>query len=45
MTTNSLIFDRRESEVRSYCRAFPAVFNKAQGAFLYDEAGTRYLDF
>jgi diaminobutyrate-2-oxoglutarate transaminase len=39
------IFDRVESQVRSYCRSFPAVFDKARGAFLYDEAGNQYIDF
>lgn len=39
------IFQRRESEVRSYCRTFPAIFQKAKGAFLYDEKGKRYIDF
>src|SRR5688572_26173076 len=39
------IFSTRESEVRSYCRAFPAVFAQARGACLYDEAGTEYIDF
>jgi diaminobutyrate-2-oxoglutarate transaminase len=39
------IFARRESEVRSYCRAFPALFKTARGAFLYDEGGREYLDF
>ncbi len=39
------LFERLESNVRSYCRAFPAVFARAQGAYLYDEAGTPYLDF
>jgi diaminobutyrate-2-oxoglutarate transaminase len=39
------IFKRRESEVRSYCRSFPKVFEKAKGAFLYDRAGRRYIDF
>src|ERR1017187_706583 len=39
------IFDRVESQVRSYCRSFPAVFDKARGAFLYDEAGHQYIDF
>lgn len=39
------IFDEIESEVQSYARAFPRVFNKAQGVFLYDEEGTQYLDF
>ncbi len=39
------VFKRRESQVRSYCRAFPAVFVKAQGATLEDETGRRYIDF
>ncbi len=39
------IFDEIESEVQSYARAFPRIFNKAQGEFLYDEDGTQYLDF
>lgn len=39
------VFERIESEVRSYCRAFPAVFDKGQGAFLYDESGREYIDF
>ncbi len=38
-------FDRLESAVRSYCRAIPAIFDKAQGAELVDTAGRRYLDF
>jgi diaminobutyrate-2-oxoglutarate transaminase len=45
MKPNSNIFDHLESEVRSYCRAFPAVFQKAKGPFLYDENGQEYLDF
>jgi diaminobutyrate-2-oxoglutarate transaminase len=39
------IFERRESEVRTYSRAFPAVFEKANGPFLYDTDGKRYIDF
>ena len=39
------IFERRESEVRSYCRSFPKVFNKAKGPFLFDVEGRRYIDF
>ena len=39
------VFDEIESEVQSYARAFPRVFNKAQGEHLYDEDGTQYLDF
>ena len=39
------IFEEIESEVQSYARSFPRVFNKAQGEFLYDEDGNQYLDF
>ncbi|WP_043319215.1 diaminobutyrate--2-oxoglutarate transaminase [Microbulbifer sp. HZ11] len=39
------VFDEIESEVMSYARAFPRVFNKAQGEYLYDEEGNQYLDF
>ena len=39
------IFTRRESAVRSYCRHFPNVFSRAQGSVMWDEEGTRYLDF
>ena len=39
------IFEEMESEVRGYIRAFPAVFDKAQGAFLYDEQENEYIDF
>jgi diaminobutyrate-2-oxoglutarate transaminase len=37
-------FTRLESEVRSYCRAWPTVFTGARGSWLTDEAGDRYLD-
>jgi diaminobutyrate-2-oxoglutarate transaminase len=39
------IFEERESEVRSYCRSFPAVFEEARNACLYDDTGKRYIDF
>ncbi len=39
------IFEERESEVRSYCRTWPAVFDRAAGSWLYDEDGRAYLDF
>lgn len=39
------IFETYESEVRSYCRSFPAVFTRAKGACFYDEDGTEYIDF
>ena len=38
-------FKRVESEVRSYCRSFPTVFTKANGARLCDESGAEYIDF
>jgi diaminobutyrate-2-oxoglutarate transaminase len=39
------IFDEIESEVQCYARAFPRLFNKAQGEYLYDNEGNQYLDF
>jgi diaminobutyrate-2-oxoglutarate transaminase len=39
------IFEDRESAVRSYCRKWPAVFDRASGSWLYDENGRAYLDF
>ena len=39
------IFEEIESEVQSYARAFPRIFNRAQGEFMYDEEGRQYLDF
>lgn len=43
--TDPSIFERRESQVRSYARSFPAKFVRAQGACLYDEDGEEYIDF
>ena len=40
-----LLSQRIESEVRSYCRKFPAVFTVGRGSFLFDTNGMRYLDF
>ena len=39
------VFERRESNVRSYCRSFPATFARAKGAVVYDADGRPYLDF
>jgi len=39
------IFEQIESEVQSYARSFPRIFNRAKGEFLYDEEGNEYLDF
>lgn len=42
---NTSIFDKYESEVRSYCRNFPAVFTKAKDSVIYAEDGKEYIDF
>jgi diaminobutyrate-2-oxoglutarate transaminase len=42
--TNS-IFARRESNVQSYARSMPALFNQARGSEIWDADGRRYLDF
>jgi diaminobutyrate-2-oxoglutarate transaminase len=39
------IFESLESEVRSYSRSWPTVFDKATGSWLHDENGKAYLDF
>lgn len=38
-------FREHESQVRSYVRAFPTVFDRARGSVMYDEGGKAYLDF
>ena len=46
MTENNLsIFEKYESEVRSYVRGFPTVFHKAKGYKLYDLDNKEYMDF
>ncbi len=39
------VFETLESEVRSYCRGWPAVFRTATGSHIYDEQGRAFLDF
>ena len=39
------IFDSVESNVRSYCRAFPVVFARGKNDLLFDESGEKYIDF
>jgi diaminobutyrate-2-oxoglutarate transaminase len=39
------VFADHESAVRSYCRIWPKVFDRASGSYLYDEDGGAYLDF
>ena len=44
-STTSEVFEVLESNVRSYCRSFPAVFSRAKGSYIYDAEGSAYLDF
>lgn len=39
------IYEEFESNVRSYCRDFSKQLVTAQGEYVYDEDGRRYLDF
>lgn len=39
------IFDDIKSGVMSYARAFPVIFDRAQGTSLYEMEGNAYLDF
>ncbi len=39
------IFEQLESEVRGYVRSFPTIFKTAKGSFLWNEDGTKYIDF
>ena len=39
------IFETLESEVRGYCRSWPAVFTRGEGSSLTAEDGRTYLDF
>lgn len=43
--TDTSIYDRRESNVRSYCRSFPTVFTTATGSTLTDATGRHFVDF
>ena len=38
-------FNHLESEVRSYSRSFPTVFEKSKGYLLWDTGGREYVDF
>src|SRR5258708_219118 len=38
-------FEVMESNVRSYSRSFPVVFQRAHGAILEDESGDCFIDF
>jgi diaminobutyrate-2-oxoglutarate transaminase len=42
---NMTPFEKHESEIRGYCRAYPTVFESASNARMMDEAGKSYIDF
>ncbi|MBX7101636.1 MAG: diaminobutyrate--2-oxoglutarate transaminase [Myxococcaceae bacterium] len=44
-TSDTQPFERWESNVRSYSRAFPAVFSRAKNAEVWDEQGRKWIDF
>ena len=39
------IFEQNESQVRSYCRSFPAIFTGARGSLMFADDGREYIDF
>ncbi|WP_072059733.1 MULTISPECIES: aminotransferase class III-fold pyridoxal phosphate-dependent enzyme [Xenorhabdus] len=39
------VFEKYESNVRSYCRNYPAIFTKASNALLTDHKGKLWVDF
>ncbi|MBP1849416.1 diaminobutyrate--2-oxoglutarate transaminase [Rhizobium halophytocola] len=44
-TTRLATFERVESQVRSYSRSFPKMFDRAVGATIFDDKGRAYTDF
>jgi diaminobutyrate-2-oxoglutarate transaminase len=42
---DTAVFEAVESEVRLYCRTFPAVFDRASGAEVHAEDGRVFVDF
>ncbi len=38
------VFERYESNIRTYCRSFPALFARGEGRYLFDNQGRKWLD-
>lgn len=38
------VFDHHESNVRSYCRSYPVIFDTAQGTEIFTHDKRRFLD-
>ncbi len=45
MTDTRAVFERRESNARSYCRNMPTLFTSASGSKLSDAEGNDWIDF
>lgn len=39
------VIETHESEVRSYCRSWPTIFDRAVGSVMWDTDGRRFIDF
>ena len=37
------VFENHESQVRSYSRSFPTIFNRAKGYKMWDTEGKEYI--
>lgn len=42
---NLEVFEKYESNVRSYCRKWPVEFSYAKGSIIVDESGNKFVDF
>lgn len=42
---HKMFFEKLESNVRSYCRNFTDLFDKAKGSLIYSEDGKEFVDF
>lgn len=42
---NHHTFAQHESNVRSYCRNFPDIFQRSKGSIIYAQSGREYIDF
>lgn len=45
MSKDNSVFEKYESNVRSYCKKWPVEFSYAKGSFIIDNDGTKYIDF
>ena len=45
MMMSKEVFEKYESNVRSYCRKWPVVMKSAKGSYYTDVDGKKYIDF